>query len=273
MENDFNYGKQGVKLFIFCSFTRDRETCATIVQLLEESYLKEQAKLLREYNTSSGPMEMIYDVELEVITRPSPFKLLSNAVTLSQKPRGKCIIINNVEEPQMPPYNDHGQVFTPIGLKRETERFKHVFSQLHFEVKVLTKLNAKQIKEQLTEISKDESLKKDQAFVLIVLSHGENETVLGYDACQALKRINFEEIPKNDVKANKVIEEDRVHYKDLVDIFSAKRENDYLNCKPKLHFFICCRVKSEDKTGIHEFFAISLNLLLLSRRKQAYGSY
>ena len=262
MEKDIKYGKEGVKLFIFSTFTRDRETCATLVKLLDASNLKEQAQKLNEYNTSLGPKKLGYEVELNVAKRPYPFNSLSGAVTLSEKPRGKCIIINNVEDPQVPPYDDHGQIMTSIGLKRETERFKHIFNELYFDVQVLTKLSAIEMKKRLLQISRDESLKKDQAFVLIVLSHGEDESVLGYNACEALRRINFQEIDANNQEAKEVIKNDKVPIKDLVAIFTGNGDQDYLNSKPKLHFYICCRSKCENKTGIH--IILNLNLIKIN---------
>ena len=228
-------------------FIRDRETCDAITQLLEEVGLGDQARQLKKFNTSSGPMKLTNNVELEVKVRPSPSITQSGQVALLKEIRGPCIIINNVEEAQEPPYYDHGQKITPIGLKKETERFKYMFGKyLLFNVKVFTKLSAKQIKEKLTEISKDPTLKNEEAIVLIVISHGQNEAVLGYNACEALRRIKFKEIiSHSDIKeALQVIESDQVHIKELNDIFSEENCSLKSAQSARLLYYICCREKN-----------------------------
>ena len=230
--------------------TRDRVTCNTIVHLLRDTNQTEMADKLKEFNTSSGPMPLSLKDKIDVDKRQFPIKDLSNCYNLVYNPRGKCIIINNLEDQQSPDvYNEKGMlVHSPKGLSCETLRFKHIFSELHFDVQVLTKLTSVQTRERLTQISKDPTLKDDAAFVLIFVSHGQNESVLGFNACEAIRKINFGEIRENDPEAIEEMERDVIEIKKIIDIFSDDN-CPQLRSKPKLHFYICCRVKNSKTSG------------------------
>ena len=155
--------------------------------------------------------------------------------------------------PQSPNFYDENVncVVSPKGLKRETIRFEHIFKQLNFNVEVITNLSATQMEERLTQISKDKSLEKDDSFVLIVISHGFNKKVLGYNACESLRQIKFREIPEKDENAIKTIKEDMIEIKDVVNIFSEDKDKcPQLSSKPKLFFFICCRNGDQEEPGI-----------------------
>ena len=96
--------------------------------------------------------------------------------------------------------------------------------------------------EQLTRISKEPSLENDEAFTLIVISHGQNKQVLGYNACEAMRKVRFNEIRSESglAEAQQEIERDSIKIKDIVSIF-ADDKCPQLTSKPKLFFFNCCR--------------------------------
>ena len=234
--------------------TKERSTCAAIVNLLRESNQNGVADRLHQYNQSLGPMLLNTEVQIDVMRGGAPILGRSNTYTLHRYPRGKCIIINNVEDQQKPDvYDKYGNhLFSPKGLKRETIRFEDVFTQLHFDVKVINNLSAKQMSEQLTKISK-QNLSKDEAFVLIVVSHGQDKKVLGYNACEAMRKIEFNEIEEHSadwVEAEQECERDSVPINNLVKIF-ADENCPQLSLKPKLFFFICCRSKDVNNPGIY----------------------
>ena len=222
--------------------TRDRVPCTIIINALRETGQAELAEKLNKFNTSSGPRPLSLDIKITVNKRTIPQKDLSNCYNLVQKRRGRCIIINNVEDRQ--------RGTDRRGLKRETLRFVHTFRELHFDVKVLTKLSADQSRKRLTEISKDPTLKDDAAFVLIYISHGEEECVLGFNACEANRKIEFGQISADDPDALKQMDNDVIKIKEIINIFSDTN-CPQLNSKPKLHFYICCRVKKPNGKIAH----------------------
>jgi len=88
-----------------------------------------------------------------------------NRYSMNTNPRGKCIIINNIDE-----------------LEQESERFKYVFEYLYFEVKLMNCLSADQILTELESIVKDESLASDQGLTVMIISQGANEEVSGAES-------------------------------------------------------------------------------------------
>ena len=238
--------------------TRERSTCATIVQLLRNDNQIDVAERLNRFNISPGPMGLVLEVYLPVNPSTAPKKDLSNCYDLIGKTRGLCVIINNVEKPQTPDvYDWRGLlVHCPKGLQNETKRFKSIFEQLFFDVHVLTQLSALQIEEQLIKIREEKLDKKHQAFVLIAISHGENENLLGFNACEASRKIRFGLIRKDNEEALQEMATDVIGIKKLVEIFSEEK-CEQLKSKPKLYFNICCRVKTSKDSGIKSKFHIN----------------
>ena len=253
---------ESLKLFILLELTKERSTCAAIIKLLQDTKQNELSQRLEKFNKSSGPMPLNTEVQIEVVKGAAPILGRSNTYTLYRHPRGKCIIINNVENQQTPDIYDKSgnHLFSPKGLKRETIRFEHIFTQLHFDVKVINNLSADQMSQQLRQFSEEKSLSNDEAFVLIVISHGQDKKVLGYNACEAMRKIHCNLIRKEDrVEAEQEMVNDSVKIKDLVKIF-ADENCPQLSSKPKLFFFICCRNKDLNKPGIYNVNQIKLAL-------------
>ena len=265
-----NGNETAQKVFILTELTKERFTCNCIIQMLRQWHRYEAADLLAIFNISTGPVPLSNDIEIPIAIGLSiKDSSLSNTYALHRRPRGKCVIINNVELRQNPPYFDQiiKQQVLPIGLQRETQRLKYMFGRLYFEIEDLShmRLSAIKMREELIRISKNVS-EKDDAFVLIVVSHGQNEVVLGYDACEAVRELRCGDIQPTDVSYQNAVENDQVQIKELISIFSEENCPQLSN-KPKLHFFNCCRIDENriqcNQTGISlkcfSFIKLSFN--------------
>jgi hypothetical protein len=206
------------KAFIFLEFTLYRFTCNMIIEFLVKSQSRqnlEAAKLLHECNTSPGVVQLDY-----VIPTKSPM-IGTIVYQMTKKPRGKCLIVNNLIK-----FIDGTDNIdeTAVGsLWRESERFKYVFEQLYFEVELIFNINTRDMKNKLIGTSQDPTLSKSDAFIFMIITHGEKENILGYDACQGSDGNDF------------------MRVKDVVDLFSEDKCPN-LRAKPKLFFFTCCRI-------------------------------
>jgi hypothetical protein len=211
------------KVIILLEFTRLRSTCEEIINLLKLSGQTEIALELEKYNTSPGRMEVTNNDEIAV----KPGKEMKGTLyyTMSSKPRGKCVIINNFVE------YSYGKLLENEGLFKESKRFESIFTQLYFDVypiRTTVGMTAKAIESELKSIARDKSIEKPEALIVMIISHGRDEKVLGYNACRFLD------------------DEDSIKISDIVDIFSET------NCKaleqtPKLFFFNCCRESMTSK--------------------------
>ncbi len=219
------------KVIILLEFTRLRSTCEEIIKLLKLSGQTEAALELEKYNTSPGRMEVTTNDEITV----KPGKEMKGTLyyTMSKNPRGKCVIINNFVNYL------NGNLLENEGLYKESKRFQSIFAQLYFDVHPIhttVGMTAKAIEDLLKSISRDKSIGKPDALIVMIISHGRDEKVLGYNACRGLDN------------------KDLINISDIVDIFSET------NCKaleqtPKLFFFNCCRISMTSKennfTSIH----------------------
>ncbi len=212
--------KNTQKVIILLEFTRLRSTCEEIIKLLGLSGQSKAASELEEYNKSPGRMEVTTNDEIPVkIGKEMKGTLYYE---MSRSPRGKCVIINNFVN------YSHGNLVENEGLYKESKRFQSIFSQLHFDVHPIhttVGMTAKAIENTLKSIARDKSIEKSDALIVMIISHGRDEKVLGYDVSQSL---------------------DFIKISDIVDIFSET------NCKaleqrPKLFFFNCCRISKTSK--------------------------
>jgi hypothetical protein len=196
------------KIFILLEFTRLRSTCEEIIKILRSTGQIEAADDLNNYNTSPGRMPESTDVLIKVNEAKAEMKG-SLIYPMIKNPRGMCYIINN-----------------ELDLFIESKRFEHIFSQLFFEVKLFRDLTAKAIRDKLEKLSQNKALAKHEALIIMIISHGEQEKIYGYNACQ--------EIDRND----------SIEISEIVNIFSEKNCK-HLNQSPKLFFFNCCRESTE----------------------------
>jgi hypothetical protein len=202
------------KAYILLELTRSRKSCETIIELLEESGQKKLADQLKVFNKSPGPLK-IWNLRTDTNILVEKTKIPrseeeSHYFKMNKHPRGKCVIINN--EPM---------------IHRESERFKHVFNELYFNVETFSNKNISWIKEHLTKMSKDYTLFYGNALIVVIITHGGNEKIIGYDACLEMEKDN---------PCFKTIEKDQMKISDVVKIFAN------INRIPIIFIFDCCRI-------------------------------
>ncbi len=164
------------KAYILLELTKTRKSCEVIIDLLVKTSQKQEIiELMKGYNKSPGLLniwKLSNDTNILVEKAKIPTSGKESAYYIMEKyPRGKCIIINN--EPD---------------VYRETDRFEHVFKELYFEVKPFYNKKVDWIKEKLTKMSEDPSLLNNDALVVVIITHGEDEKVLGHGACLEMKK-------------------------------------------------------------------------------------
>lgn len=135
-------------------------------------------------------------------------KLTSEVYSMTQNPRGRCIIINNV--------NFDGGIKDRQGSELDADRMKTLFTQLYFKVTVASNLTHDEMKELLRLVSKAESHTSADCLVVILMSHGDEGFIFGSDG----KKLDLQ----NDVYGT----------------FNNK-ECPTLQGKPKIFFVQACR--------------------------------
>src|SRR6185437_13230224 len=108
---------------------------------------------------------------------------------------------------------------TRKGSTADARRLETIFTQLCFTVKIHVNLTANEIRELLTEISEEENLKSHEAFVLFVLTHGDDFNLFGSDGIA-------------------------IHSEDILELF-CNPACPYLVHKPKMFFFNTYRIKTK----------------------------
>jgi len=126
---------------------------------------------------------------------------LSDIYNMTAIPRGYCLLINNY--------------FTK-GTYKELQKFRNIFYQLQFDVIMEKNLTADQIKQKLIDISKDENVKKHNAFIFMIITHGNSKReIYGFDG-------------------------QSIQIDSLIELLNNKN-CEALQNKPKIFFFNCCR--------------------------------
>ncbi len=100
-------------------------------------------------------------------------------------------------------------------VTKESLRFKNIFEQLLFDVELLYDKRVDEMRTRLETLAKEKRLAKDQALVVMIISHGCDEKVEGVD-----KKV--------------------LSVRTIVNLFSEDNCKS-LSRKPKLFFFNCCR--------------------------------
>jgi hypothetical protein len=92
---------------------------------------------------------------------------MSNAYKMESNIRSYCLLLNN---------------YFTYGTHKQMVRFRNIFSQLGFNVKMKKNLSAENIRLNLLLISKDLELHKHNAFIFMIISHGyQNREIFGFD--------------------------------------------------------------------------------------------
>ncbi|XP_074605110.1 caspase-7-like [Brevipalpus obovatus] len=136
---------------------------------------------------------------------------------MSKKPRGYCLIFNNI----------HFQTFRPReSASGDSPYLANIFDQLHFEVREYENMTCRAMKDVLGAYSRDKALKEHQAFVCIIMSHGvHDDYIVGTDALI-------------------------VKLEELVTLFNNSNCPNLIN-KPKMFFIQACRGDDYDQ-GIRD---------------------
>ena len=220
-------------MYILLAMTRDRTTCQVLINILIQCNQIHVAQMIARYNKSPGQWKVTYEERPIVSNCLSPKIFHSNCYQLSKPVRGKCLIVNTMENPDEP-LPGH------IGLRRETIRFRHVFESLNFQVIEQHSYTCQTLKSQLEDFSQNPFLKEDEAFVMIMISHGSDDHIYGADACNARKLWMAGHI--TDAHLIEAQNSDMMDIKELYGILSEDK-CPQLRTKPKLFFFICCCIE------------------------------
>ncbi|XP_067229988.1 caspase-8 isoform X2 [Chanodichthys erythropterus] len=94
--------------------------------------------------------------------------------SLTQRPLGHCLIINNYNFEEMTPFLNRK------GTEKDKDALSRLFQRMHFIVEVLNDLTASDIQDVIKNFATKDHTRMG-AFVCCVLSHGEKGAVLGVD--------------------------------------------------------------------------------------------
>lgn len=93
---------------------------------------------------------------------------------MENKPRGMCIIINNVN------FHDHQK--PRDGSDIDADKMKSLFTNLYFEVTVNTNLTAQDMLNVLSNAAKAEQQRTADCLIVILMSHGTKNIIAGTDS-------------------------------------------------------------------------------------------
>ncbi|CAG2121244.1 unnamed protein product, partial [Medioppia subpectinata] len=197
------------KCRIFGEFTLVRDNANQLATALEQSGLPANyvaGQQLRQFNLSEVAWPFSEAIELTVTPARALRSHTSKQLDMASNPRGVAIII--VTEPD---------------LYLEADRFGSIFQQLLFTPTIHRGLTRDQIVDVLTAVAKSKEKYKADAFIMMFIGHGVNESIIG---CSAQPPAPSDELP----------------IRDIVTMFSD-RNSRALRQKTKLFVFNCCREK------------------------------
>jgi hypothetical protein len=179
-----------------------------IVKILGDDILKKDYADLLDLsrcdprNKHSGNFNFCEDVTDGVIVEKERLDSRISSYEMKNKPRGICLIISN---------------YFTIGTYKEMQCFRNIFQNLHFDVIMKKNMNKNHILKLFLEISKMDELDKHNAFVCMIIAHGNSKNEL-YD-----------------------FDGETFRMRDLMDLMNPGNCPKLSN-KPRLFFFNCCRI-------------------------------
>ena len=244
--------------------TKKRTHCNRLIKAFERFGVSTIANILSKHNNTNqvqvSELEWVPHIEIDKVIAPDPE--LSQAIHLISLVRGYFIIVNNLEKtdaeyeseekpPGWKPRAPRGPEDLPpaTGMRLETDRFKDLFTQLNFEVLDWQGMNIDQLKTEIEKLKKDKRLLRHEVIALMIVTHGQDESILGYDACDYVGKVYFRRkfgtsTAEFEEQAFSVIDRDRAPFNEIVDLFTGDNFPQ-MKDKPKLLFFTACRVKSD----------------------------
>jgi hypothetical protein len=147
-----------------------------VIRILENSGPEnaEAAEKLKYYNTSPKFIKESDEIELPVRRATILKSGYTKWFEMDRNPRGLCLIINNLKSQ----------------VTKESLRLENVFKQLFFDVELCYNMKTEQMEKRLKDLAKEERLKKDNALVVMIISHGLDDHVEGVDG----KRLSISSI-------------------------------------------------------------------------------
>ncbi|CAG2108111.1 unnamed protein product [Medioppia subpectinata] len=149
------------KCRIFSEFTRERNNCSLLAQMLEDSDQPEAANKLREYNTSEDPWDYVNTIDLKVVPAITLRSGYSRWYTMDGRQRGRALIFVTIDV-----------------LHKEAQRFESILKQMYFNVEIHSLLKCNQIEAVLNTAAEYEH--KGDAFIVMFIGHGGDEKIKGY---------------------------------------------------------------------------------------------
>lgn len=126
-------------------------------------------------HTTTGPAEPMEPGSLEAKVPPAKRrKAEQNVYRMENRPRGKCVIINNFKFHCL----DHWR----HGSDVDASRMEALFNELHFDCVTHHDLSAKEMKAVLEEAANPEHHKDADCLVVVLMSHGMWDCIFGVDA-------------------------------------------------------------------------------------------
>ncbi|XP_077535257.1 uncharacterized protein LOC144147085 isoform X3 [Haemaphysalis longicornis] len=122
--------------------------------------------------TDTSTMTTITTEKYSVIAGERP---ATKEYSMTRKPRGMCIIINNMD------FDIDGNQHTRKGSEIDAQRMKSLFTQLHFRVTLRTNLKALDMERIFADDAKSEEHWNADCLVVILLSHGLYDVIYGTD--------------------------------------------------------------------------------------------
>ena len=184
------------------------------IECLIETGHTEAAELIRpaadisSFGSSSPSSSLSISSPHLLVKRTTRPRIGPSYYKMSGQPRGYWLIVNNYLFPGRP--QD-----TRLGSDKDAQRMLQIGTELGFDVKLETDLTADQIYELLQDTAKDPALAKHDALFVLIMSHGDCDTIKGTDWID-------------------------LHIHNIRELFN-RQECPLLIGKPKVFMFVACR--------------------------------
>lgn len=189
----------------FLNILKDTGQKESIDVLEGKPFPSKRGQERRKHSENQGPMQLFVRTAQKVQRGKKIFKMTS-------KPRGKCLIINNIDFDGIMSYR--------TGSEKDGMKLDMVFNQLHYDVKLKCDVTADAMKELFEKFAKDPEHECLDSCVVIILSHGDSDIIYGVDG-------------------------EKVRVEDIFAMFN--NENcPVLMTKPKMFFIQACRGSDND---------------------------
>ena len=185
-----------------------------ITSLIETGH-REAADLIRPgvdveaYGSNSTPPPSLADQPRLLVKKAVRVREGHECYKMTSRPRGFWVIINNYDFSSSIRYEDR------MGSDKDAERMAQVAADLGFDVLSKNNLSGDEMYNFLEDISMKDALYEHDSIFVLIMSHGQNEMLVGIDGSE-------------------------VHVHDLKALFYSNK-CPALDRKPKVFIFVSCR--------------------------------